>query len=61
MIQKCWYLLHWVYHKKIISGCESINSVNLLYFIISGVEGHVEEKNVNKYLTFASTDKKKKY
>ena len=47
--------------QKIISGCESINSVNLLYFIISGVEGYVEEKNVNKYLTFASTDKKKKY
>ena len=47
--------------QKIISGCESINSVNLLYFVISGVEGYVEEKNVNKYLTFASTDKKKKY
>ena len=45
--------------QKVISGYESINSVNLLYFIISGVEGYVEEKNVNKDLTFASTNKKK--
>ena len=31
-----------------------------MYFIISDVEGYIEEKNVNKYLTFASADTSKK-
>ena len=31
-----------------------------MYFIISDVEGYIEEKNVNKNLTFASADKSKK-
>ena len=37
-----------------------INSVNPLYLIIGEVNGHTEENNRNKYLTFASTDKNKK-
>ena len=36
-----------------------INSVNPLYLIINEVNGCIEEKNRNKYLTFASTDKSK--
>ena len=34
-----------------------INSVNLLYITINEVDGSIAEKNGNKYLTFASTDK----
>ena len=37
-----------------------INSVNPLYIIIGEVDGSIEEKNGNKYLTSASTDKIKK-
>ena len=36
-----------------------INSVNPLYIIIDKEHGYVEEKNRNKYLVFASTDKNK--
>ena len=38
----------------------SIYSVNSLYFIISKVDGYIEENNGNKYLIFASTNKNKK-
>ena len=37
-----------------------INSVNPLYIIINEVEKSISEKNGNKCLTFASTDKSKK-
>ena len=37
-----------------------VNSVNLLYLIIAEVDGYIEENIGNKYLTFASTDKKTK-
>ena len=37
-----------------------INNVNHLYIIIGEVDGSIKEKNVNKYLNFASTDKNKK-
>ena len=37
-----------------------INSVNTLYLIFGEVDGTIEEKNGNKYFTFASTDTKKK-
>ena len=36
-----------------------INSVNPLYLIIDEVDGHLEEKNENKYLILDSTDKNK--
>ena len=45
---------------KRISDYENINSVNPLYLIIGEVDGYIEENNGYKYLTFASTDKKKK-
>ena len=36
-----------------------INSVNPLYLIVDEADGYIKEKNGNKYLTFASTDKSK--
>ena len=38
---------------------KSINSVNPLHFIVDEVDGCIEESNGNKYLVFASTDKRK--
>ena len=38
----------------------NIDSVNLLYIIIGEADGSIEEKNGNKFLTFASTDKNQK-
>ena len=46
---------------KSISEYESINSVNPLYLIIGEADGYIEENNGNKHLTFASTDKNKKF
>ena len=43
-----------------ISDCVKINSVNPLYIIIKEVDVSIEEKNGNKYLTLASSDKNKK-
>ena len=34
----------------------NIDSVNLLYLIITGFEGYVEKSNDNKYLTIALTN-----
>ena len=34
----------------------NINSVNLLYLGITHANGYIEEKGVNKYLVFDSTD-----
>ena len=38
-----------------------IDSVNPLYLVIGKVDGYIEKKNGNKYLTLFSTDKNKKY
>ena len=37
----------------------NINSVNPLYLGITGANGYIEEKDMNKYLIFNSTDKNK--
>ena len=37
----------------------NIHSLNHLYLIIGKADGSIEEKNGNKYLTFASIDKNK--
>ena len=60
VIQKHWYLSYQMHHKKSMSDCENINSVNPLYLIIGNVDGYIEESNGNKYLTFSSTDRNKK-
>ena len=45
--------------KKKIGNCMNINSVNPLYLGITHVNGHIEEKDSNKYLVFDSTDENK--
>ena len=52
------YYIGYITIKK-IGDCENIYSVNPLYLIIGKVDGHIEEKNENKYLGFDSTDEKK--
>ena len=42
-------------HKK-ISHCMNINSVNPLYLGITRANGYIEDKGINKYLVFDSTD-----
>ena len=42
---------------KNMSDCKSINSVNPLYFLVSKANGHIEEKNGNKFIKI----KTKKY
>ena len=40
-------------------NCENISSVNPLYLLINHANEYIEEKGVNKYLIFDSTDKNK--
>ena len=42
-----------------IGDYASIPGVNTLYLIIGEVDEYIKEKNGNKYLIFASTDKNK--
>ena len=42
-----------------IDDCSKIYSVNHLYLLIDHASGYIEEKVVNKYLVFDSTDEKK--
>ena len=42
-----------------IDDCEKIYSVNPLYLRINHASGYLEEKVVNKYLIFDSTDENK--
>ena len=44
---------------KKIDDCENIYSVNPLYLLINHANEYIEEKGVNKYLIFDSTDKNK--
>ena len=45
--------------KKKIGNYMNINSVNPLYLGITRVNGYIEEKGIDKYLVFDSTDKNK--
>ena len=45
--------------KKKIDDCNNINSVNPLYLNITHSNGYIEEKGVNKYLVFDSTNENK--
>ena len=44
---------------KKIDDCENIYSVNPLHLLIAHVNRYIEEKDVNKYLVFDSTDENK--
>ena len=44
---------------KKIDDYENIYSVNPLYLIIDHASGYIEEKEMNKYLVFDSTDENK--
>ena len=45
--------------KKKIADCMNINSVNPLYLDITHANGYIEEKGMDKYLVFDSTDENK--
>ena len=49
----------WVYCNLKNDDCEKIYSVNPLYLLIDYASGYIEEKGVNKYLVFDSTDENK--
>ena len=44
---------------KKIDDCENIYSVNLLYLLIAHGNRYIQEKGVNKYFVFDSTDENK--
>ena len=44
---------------KKIDDCKNTYSVNPLYLLINHANGYIEEKGVNKYLIFDSTDENK--
>ena len=52
------YNIEYITIKK-IDDYENIYSVNPLYLIIAHASGYIEEKGVNKYLVFDSTDENK--
>ena len=45
--------------KKKLGDCMNINSVNSLYLGITHSNGYIEEKGMDKYLVFDSTDENK--
>ena len=52
------YNIGYITNKK-IDDYENIYSINPLYLIIDHASGYIEEKEMNKYLVFDSTDKNK--
>ena len=44
---------------KKIDDCENIYSVNLLYLLIAHGNRYIQEKGMNKYFVFDSTDENK--
>ena len=52
------YNIEYITIKK-IDDCENIDSVNPLYLIVNHANGYIEEKGVNRYLTFDSPNENK--
>ena len=57
-LDKCIYNIGYIAIKK-IDDYENTYSVNPLHLTISHASGYIEEKDVNKYLFFNSTDENK--
>ena len=55
IIQKHWYLQHWIHHEENNSWLWKNLQLNPLYLLIDHSNGYIEEKGVNKYLVFEST------
>ena len=55
------YNIGYIKIKKKIDDCESIYSVNPWYLRVHHASGYAEEKGVNKYLVFDSTDENKEF
>ena len=52
------YKIGYITIKK-IDDCQTIYSANPLYLLVNHSNGYIEEKGVNKYLIFDSTDENK--
>ena len=52
------YNIEYIAIKK-IDNCETIYSVNPLYLLVNNASGYIEEKGMNNYLIFGSTDENK--
>ena len=52
------YSIGYITIKK-IDDYENIYSVNPLYLLVNHASGYIEEKGVNKYFIFGSTDENK--
>ena len=52
------YIIGYIRIKK-TDDCKNIHSVNPLYLRINYASGYIEEKSVNKFLIFDSTDENK--
>ena len=44
IMQKHWYLQHWIHYNKKVDDYENINNVSPLYLIIGKAGGYAEEK-----------------
>ena len=53
------YNIEYIAIKK-TDDCETINSVNPLYFLVNHASGYIEEKGVNEYLISDSADENKR-
>ena len=59
IIQKQWYLQHWLYYNKKIDVYENIYSVNPFHLRVNHASRYIEEKNGNKYFIFDYMDENK--
>ena len=53
-INRSWYLLYWLCHKK---PEWNVNSVNPLYLMINRIDSFIEKKNGDKHLNIALSDR----
>ena len=49
IIQKHWYLQHWIHYNKKNDDYEIINSINPLYLNIGKADGYIKESNGTRH------------